>query len=205
METIMSKFNKFCQYDFQERWISYWHQIDEILKLEPEAVLEIGIGNKMVSDYLKKQNLEVKTLDADKNLHPDFIANVMNMPLPDNSFDVILCAEVLEHLPFEYFEKALLELKRVNKKYIVLSLPHFGPSLKISFKIPFIKEIKIASKIPYHRSHKSGGVHYWEIGKRGYSPRKIRNIIKKHFSIKKEFVPFENQYHHFYILENESR
>ena len=123
------------------------------------------------------------------------------MSLKTGSFDLILCAEVLEHLPFEKFEQCLSELKRVSKKNVVLSLPHFGPQLKIRFKVLFIKEIKFAFKIPYHPKHKSGGVHYWEIGKRGYSSRKIRDIIKKYFKIKKEFIPFENQYHHFYILE----
>jgi hypothetical protein len=41
-------------YDTKGRFISYWHQIDEIFKLSPENVLEIGIGNRFVSDYLKK-------------------------------------------------------------------------------------------------------------------------------------------------------
>jgi len=197
----MTKSYKFHNYDYQDRWISYWHQIDEVLKLEPKTVLEIGIGNKTVARYLKGQGLEVKTLDINENLNPDFTASVLSMSLDDNLFDLILCAEILEHLPFEDFEKALLELKRVAKRYLVLSLPHFGPPLKFSFKIPLLKEIKIAFKISYYPKHKSGGVHYWEIGKRGYSSRKIRNIIEKHFKIQKEFIPFENQNHHFYILK----
>jgi len=197
----MNNYYQFKKYDYLDRWVSYWHQINEILKLKPKTVLEIGIGNKTVSDYLKKQGLEVKTLDISKELEPDYVASVIDMPLNNNSFDVVLCAEILEHLPFEDFEKALLELKRVNKKYIVLSLPHFGPSLKINFKVPFIKEVKIAFKIPYHPKHKLGGVHYWEIGKKGYLQKRIRNVIKKYFEIQKEFVPFENQYHHFYILK----
>ena len=109
----MSKVYRFYQYDYQERWVSYWYQIDEVLKLRPGILLEIGIGSKTVSDYLKKQGLKVKTLDINKDLRPDFIANVISMPLANNSFDVVLCAEILEHLPFEDCEKALLELKRV--------------------------------------------------------------------------------------------
>lgn len=197
----MSKVYRFYQYDYKERWISYWHQIDEVLKLRPGILLEIGIGSKTVSDYFKKQGLEVKTLDINKDLRPDFIANVISMPLANNSFDVVLCAEILEHLPFEDFEKALLELKRVSRKYVVLSLPHFGPPLKLSFKMPFLKQVKLAWKIPYYPRHTSKSPHCWEIGKKGYSSRKIKNIIKKYFKVKKEFIPFENQYHHFYILE----
>ena len=197
----MNKFSQFHQYDYQERWTSYWHQIDEILKLKPKTVLEVGIGSRMVSDYLSRRGLEIKTLDLDRDLNPDFVANVMKMPLANNSFDLILCAEVLEHLPFENFESSLQELKRVTRKNLILSLPHFGPPLKLSFKIPFLKEIKLAWKIPYHPQHKSEGPHYWEIGKKGYSAGKIKQIIKKYFKIRKKFIPFENQYHHFYILE----
>jgi len=197
----MNQVYKFHKYDYQERWISYRHQIDEVLRLKPKSVLEIGVGNKTVSDYLKKQGIEITTLDMDESLRPDFVASVIEMPLEDNFFDLVLCAEVLEHLPFDNFEKALLELKRVTKKYLVLSLPHFGPPIKFSFKIPFFKEIKIAFKIPFYQQHQFKGEHYWEIGKKGYSSGKIRKIIRKHFEIKKEFIPFENQYHHFYILE----
>jgi hypothetical protein len=80
-------------------------------------------------------------------------------------------------------------------------LPHFGPPIKFSFKIPFFKEVKMALKIPFPIKHKFNGEHYWEIGKQGYPASKIRKILKKYFKIKKEFIPFENQYHHFYILE----
>lgn len=196
----MAKNYKFYQYDYKERWISYWHQIDEILKLEPESVLEIGVADKVVADYLKKQGVAVKTLDINGELKPDFTANVLEVPLPDDSFFVVLCAEVLEHLPFSDFEKALLEIKRVSKKFVILTLPHFGPTIKFCLKLPFIKEKRFAFKLLFLKKHQSKE-HYWEIGKKGYPAGKIRKIIKRYFRIRKEFIPFENQYHHFFILE----
>ena len=60
--------------------------------------------------------------------------------------------------------------------------------------------ILVSFKLPLPIKHKFNGQHYWEIGKKGYSTKKIRKIIKKYFKIQKEFIPFENQYHHFYIL-----
>jgi ubiquinone/menaquinone biosynthesis C-methylase UbiE len=192
---------RFRKYVYLERWISYWHQIDEVLKLKPKTVLEIGVGNKIVFDCLKRESIDIQTLDIDKELNPNFEGSVDEIPLKDNSFDVVLCAEVLEHLPFNKFEQCLKELKRVSRKNVVLSLPHFGPPIKFHLKFPFVKESRKSFKIPYHPRHKSGGVHYWEIGKRSYSPKRIRAIIAKYFEIKKDFVPFDNQYHHFYILE----
>ena len=129
------------------------------------------------------------------------MGSAVKMPFGDDSFDVVLCAEVLEHLPFEKFEESLRELKRVSKKNIILSLPHFGHSIKLSFKTPLIKERKLAARLAFPIKHEFNGEHYWEMGKRGYPPKKIRNIIRKYFKIRKEFIPFENQYHHFFVLE----
>ncbi len=201
----MSEFPKekygFSKYDRKNRWISYWHQIDEVLRLAPQSVLEIGVGSKVVSNYLKDRGIKVVTLDIDDNLKPDVTASAAKMPFGDDSFDVVLCAEVLEHLPFKKFEESLKELKRVSKKNIILSFPHFGHSLKFSFKIPLIKERKLATRLAFPIKHKFNGEHYWEIGKRGYPLKKIRDIIRKYFKIKKEFIPFENQYHRFFVLE----
>jgi ubiquinone/menaquinone biosynthesis C-methylase UbiE len=196
----MSKYYQFENYDYFDRWSSYWHQINEVLKSRPKSVLEIGVGNRMVSSYLKRRGLNIKTLDISKERQPDFTGSVEEMSFGDNFFDLILCAEVLEHLPFDKFEKCLKELRRVSKKDVILTLPHFGPPIKLSLKIPFLKEVRIAFKIPYHPEHKSK-VHYWEIDKRGYRLKKIRKTISKYFTIKNEFIPFENQYHHFFILE----
>lgn len=53
--------------------------------------------------------LNVMTADIDPSLDPDFICSVTDLSktFKPNSFDCILCAEVLEHIPFEYFEIAL--------------------------------------------------------------------------------------------------
>lgn len=197
---IESKYS-FENYVYFSRWVSYWHQIRETLNLKPKNILIIGKGDAIAEDILKKYIKDVKTLDLNSKLKPDIIASVENMPLSDNTYDLVLCAEVLEHLPFEKFEKSLKELKRVAGKCVILTLPHFGPPVQLRFKIPFMPEIKMSFKMPFPIKHKSGGEHFWEIGKKGYSPREIKKLIEKYFKIKKEFVPFENQYHHFYVLE----
>jgi SAM-dependent methyltransferase len=191
----------FQRYDHKSRWISYWHQINEVLSLNPRNVLEVGAGNKTVANYLKNKNIEVTTMDIDGGIGPDVVASVLKMPFADNSFDVVLCAEVLEHLPFENLAKGLEELKRVTRKNVVLSLPHFGCSLKLNFKIPLLRERTVAFRFPFPRRHRFNGEHYWEVGKRGYAVGKVRKMVANYFKIKKEFIPFENQYHRFFILE----
>jgi len=191
------------KYDTKERWMSYWYQVKEVLSFEPQTVLEIGVGNMTVSDYLKKLGIKITTCDFDKNLNPDVVADVKGLPFERNSFDVILCAEVLEHLPFENFYEALKELHRVSKKTVVITLPHFSiTNLYFGIKlIPFIPKKELSIKVDLPIKHEFLGEHYWEIGKSGYSLRKIENKIKESgFKIKKSYYPKENLFHHFFIL-----
>lgn len=192
---------EFLRYCYPDRWASYYYQLREVIRLSPSSVLEIGTGDGVFRRYLTHNTKIVYTnLDVADDLHPDIVGTVEKIPLPDKSVDVIAAFEVLEHIPFDAFERALSELARVARKAVVISLPHFGPPVKFSIKIPFLPEIRFAWKIPLPKKHIFNGQHYWEIGKRGYSLRRIRSILEKHFSLKKEFVPFENQYHRFYVL-----
>jgi len=200
--TVSPKKEKYSfeDYVYFDRWASYWHQVNEVIKTKPKNLLIIGKGDGVVELIFKKYIHEVKTLDIDEKLMPDFMASVNKMPFQDNSFETILCAEVLEHMPFDKFNDSLREIKRICNKNVIMSLPHFGPSIKFLLKTPFLKEIKISFKIPFYKKHVFNGEHYWEMGKKNYSCGKIRRIIKQYFKIEKEFVPFENQYHRFFVL-----
>lgn len=190
-------------YSTKARWSSYWYQINEVVNLNPQTVLEIGVGNRVVSDYLKKLGLKVTTCDFDENLKPDIVADVCNLPFKDKSFDVILCAEVLEHLPFKKFIPALKEIRRVAKTGAVVTLPHYGlTNLYFGIKFfPFLPKKEFCLKIDYPIKHIFLGEHYWEIGKKGYSLTKIKKAIEKAgFSIKKSFYPSEDPRHHFFVL-----
>lgn len=193
------------KYDSKARWISYWYQIREISGKSPKSVLEIGVGNKTVSDYLKKIGLEVVTCDFDKPLKPDVVADIRNLPFEKNSFDLVLCAEVLEHIQFADFQKALMEIHRVTKKWAIITLPHFSiTDIYIGAKIiPFVPKKEFFFKVDLPIKHKFLGEHYWEIGKRGYSLRRIKKIVEKSgFIIEKCFYPKENPYHQFFVLKN---
>ena len=48
--------------------------------------------------------------------------DIAQMPFQDNSFDIVICTEVLEHL--EKPESALKELIRVAKKFLFITVPH---------------------------------------------------------------------------------
>lgn len=197
-------FNEF--YDSKKRWISYWHQINEIIKLNPKRVLEIGIGNSFVSKYLKERKLNIVTLDIDSRLNPDVVGSVLNIPLKDNSFDVVACYEVLEHLPYENFSRALSEIFRVSNSYAILSLPDVSRVYRLYVHIPKMGVFKRLIPLPRIKSpiHKFDGEHYWEIGKAGYPlNRIIKDIQKAGFKIEKTYRIFENPNHRFFIARKE--
>lgn len=191
----------FERYSYPDRYASYYYQLREIFRAEPTDVLEIGLGDGVVASYIKR-NTPIKhtSLDIADDLGADVVGSVTKMPFKDGEFDLTYIFEVLEHLPFEDFDTALSELARVSRRKVLISVPHFGPPIRFSLKVPFLPEIRFAWKVPYPRKHEFNGRHYWELGTKGYSVSRIRECLTKHFILEREFIPFENQYHHFFIL-----
>jgi ubiquinone/menaquinone biosynthesis C-methylase UbiE len=192
----------FDTYAFEGRFVSYYWQLKEVLALKPASVLEVGVGDRVFGNFIKNNTtITYTSLDIAEDLHPDVVGSITKLPFADTSFDVACAFEVLEHLPFEQFDRALAELARVARTHVIISLPHFGPMFSFSLKIPFFPLIRFAFEIPFPKKHVFNSQHHWEIGKRGYPQRCIRCAIEKHFIITKEFVPFESPYHHFFVMK----
>ncbi len=124
-------------YNTKERFCSFWHQLDEVLELSPASVLEVGPGSGLVSDWLRRAGVETTTIDIDPALGADVMGSVTQMPFEAGSFDVVLCSEVLEHLPWEDAERALRELRRVARSGVVLSVPDDTPWLGKAYPLFF--------------------------------------------------------------------
>ena len=194
-------------YDSLQRFISYFHQIDLIRRLNIEDVLEIGIGNKTVSNYLKEQNIKITTCDFDKTLNPDYIADIRKLPFNDEKFSCVTAFEILEHLPFRDFSVALSELSRVSKRYVIVSIPYSSFYIEFLIRFPFVNKIikkdflRLFLHFPFFSHKYLSDQHYWEIGRKGYSLRKVEREIEKKFKIIKQFRFPILTYHQFFVLE----
>lgn len=191
------------------KFISYYYQIKETLASQPKTILEIGVGNKFFYNYMKGQGFKIKNCDFDKSLNPDFIRDIKDLNLKQ-SFDTVVAFEVLEHLPFKYFQSTLKELKKASNKTVIISLPYSCISLDIQsrLRLPSLNKISnISINIPLLlkiKIDKKNKEHHWEIGRKNYPLEKIINILKQEFIIQKKFQVPLNPYHYFFILRKKS-
>lgn len=98
-----------------------WKIINKLLDINSETLLDIGckdlflyskLKNKYkitLADYFPKNNVIIKE-------------DIQNLSFKDKSFDIVLCQQVLEHMPNP--PKAISELKRVTKKQLIISVPN---------------------------------------------------------------------------------
>ncbi len=102
--------------------------------LQVKSILELGSGHGYSTQYIKKyfphsliegSDLDPTLLIDAQKINQGIIfseQSVYNIKKPNNSFDLIICLEVLEHL--ENPTKALEEIHRVSSNYCILSVPN---------------------------------------------------------------------------------
>ena len=108
--------------------------IIELKRLHPKTILDVGCGEGFTLAKIRKANIGKhlegvdfldRAIELGKQTHPYLSlkqGNIYKLPYKDNSFDAVICTEVLEHL--EQPEKALKELYRVTRKYCIISVPN---------------------------------------------------------------------------------
>jgi 2-polyprenyl-3-methyl-5-hydroxy-6-metoxy-1,4-benzoquinol methylase len=199
----------FSEYVKKQRWASMWHQLDEVNKLKPNKILEIGPGPGLFKATASALGMNVETLDIDPDLKPDHVGSVFELPFENDSFDVVCAFQMLEHLPFDDSMVALSEMTRVAANNVVISLPNAATRWPISFTLPKLGQIRFfIPKIQLLRSaHKFNGQHYWEINKSGYSEKMVLNKIMRAVNLEviNSFRVHEYPYHQFFIFKKSKK
>jgi len=186
---------------------SYFYQIKFITESNPKNVLEVGIGNKTLNNYLKQHKLPVTSCDFDETLKPDVVADVRNLPFKDNEFDVVCAFQMIEHIPWEDVPQALSELGRVSKGRVIISIPFTAVTIEGIIKSSIFKRLfgtwtfRFLINLEFiTRKWKYNNVHYWEMGKKNYPRKKVRNLFRQYFDIIKE-EKVELSYQYFFVLK----
>ncbi len=121
----------------QQLLLSRFHQIIRKLVQQTGAtrVLDAGCGEGFGLQYLQQAYPSLTFVGGDLSTEslvwgranlpyvaPLVNLNLYHLPFPDNSFPLVICLEVLEHLPDSRI--GLRELARVSSEYVLLSVPH---------------------------------------------------------------------------------
>src|SRR3990172_961698 len=102
------------------------------MKLIPKnggLAIDIGARDGYVSVLLTDYFDVVTALDLDKpSIEHEKVycvkGDITELNFPNESFDLVFCAEVLEHIPKRQLDKACLELCRVAKNYVLIGVPY---------------------------------------------------------------------------------
>lgn len=94
-------------------------------------ILELGCSNGYV---LRKVNgktgidINLWVIQQNRVLYPNFFwvhgDVTKKLPFKDNEFDMVLCTEILEHVPFEQASKVIMEALRVAKNKVIITIPN---------------------------------------------------------------------------------
>lgn len=136
---MRSEENDILKYE-TENWLagkliqSFQKKIIDILsKTNYQSLHEVGCGqgyNMQLISSVKEAKCsgsdiskEALSLAQKRNpLIPFYEAPIYNLPFSNNSFDLVVVSEVLEHLNEP--NNALAEIKRITKKYCLLTVPN---------------------------------------------------------------------------------
>jgi len=189
------------------RIFSFAHQIHSVKSFEPRTVMEVGAGGGMVTAALRSIGFQVTTVDVQEDLRPDVLASVTELPFTDGQFDVGLCCQVLEHLPFDSFVTALTELCRVCHRGLVLSLPDVTRFVSIAWALPLFGSGRWSASLPkktsegLRRERLETSGHYWEIGFPGASKAEVtKRIQSAGWTINRTWRVPELCWHRFFVL-----
>lgn len=215
VEPFLPKPMPHCAQEYARKYslthfINTYYEIRDALSFDPKRILIIGVGVGLEPIVLREKfNIEVTTLDIDKDFNPDVVGSVHDMRVfPNKAFDVAIISHVLEHLPYSFFDPALRELARVANASVVF-LPYGGRNLSIRFIFAQrIRELVFNVHIP-PRKRISGnepvlcdGEHYWEVGFRGFSKKTILEDFSKHFEVINHYHNYDWMYSMNFILKS---
>lgn len=193
---------QFSSYMKKERWISLWHQVDEVARFKPGNVLEVGPGLGLLKLIATHIGINFETFDFDASLQPDFVGDATNMSFPDGAYDVVCAFQMLEHLPYDLSLRVFGEMVRVSRNGVVISVPDAKKVYRLHAVIPKLRGINFFLCNPFSRNIPNyfDGEHYWEVNKEGHLLDKIISDFSSLARLEKTYRVDENPYHRFFVF-----
>jgi ubiquinone/menaquinone biosynthesis C-methylase UbiE len=162
----------------------FLRSLDEVLpEVAPRRVLEVGVGEGEISARVRQRYPEATVIGIDlfdlelaeqwrQRGGMGAFADVGRLPFPDDSFDLVLGIEVLEHVPAP--DQALKEIRRVGRESFVLSVPR-EPVWRIA-NVARGRYVRQLGNTPGHVNH--------------WTTRQFRNLVDAYVDVRATRTPF---------------
>lgn len=191
-EHTSTNFNKYqCLHPFAiKRRDNFFNNIIQFITVVKHSyILNLGCGEGFdIKNIYEKREIEIEyccgldlnfeALKMAKEVlfHLPFDAikgDIHHLPFKLDRFDLILCLEVLEHLPFP--EKVLKEISHHFSGYCIFSVPN-EPLYRLTRMLLFRQNIRQLGNHPEHLNH--------------WSKNEFSRLIRKYFIIDQVVTPF---------------
>jgi len=139
-------------------WYRYYFIIKKVVDFKPKNILEIGAGNEVVKNCLLKFVKDYKVMDVNPKLNPDILSDLREFRLElKEKFDCSICADVLEHIPFNNLEKNLTNIYNylIKGGKVIITIPHRRARLMIVTPLSYQKPLIITLPLWLKSSPKS--------------------------------------------------
>lgn len=192
-ETIKKNPERFYFWTHSVRYQYILERIEELSKGRKLRVLDIGCFPYHIGYALELLGHDVFGISS----HHEPITNkniaILNIeseqfPYKDNYFDLVLCNEVLEHMPQSPIPP-LLEMHRVTKKKgsLMITTPNIARSINRA-KMLFGKTIMYPINVYFDRGGKGNNIYHRH--NREYTLEELTTLVKKTSwqTVKKDYV-----------------
>ena len=98
-----------------------WKKIQPLLDKTSQSLLDVGCQELYFYDQLKN-SYQVTLADHEPRHDCILKEDVQQLSFEDNAFDIVLCQQVLEHVPNPV--KAIRELQRVAANQLIITVPY---------------------------------------------------------------------------------
>ena len=142
-----------------------WHRVSYVAEvLRPGGdLLDVGAGAGQFLNMLARSGKFRSVVGIDKarftkytELEPNMSkldGDIANLQFEDDSFDVVTCMEVLEHIPPEVFVAGMAELRRVCRGQLIMSVPFCEPEPHLEDTCPPLRSCRHPRGVPERELH----------------------------------------------------
>jgi len=143
----------FKKWSYRHTFVAKMKYVTTLVEKTPKTfkILDAGCGQGLLVEHFRKRGYDITGIDAFYGSEYVKKGDLLQNDLPDNSFDVILCLDVIEHFPLLEQEKLIEELTRILKPNgkIIWSIPN---QAHLSSRVLFLFTGKLlrTAKVDYH-------------------------------------------------------